>query len=130
DVVVVTVQPCTAPAIVIQPSSGDVLNGSTVVLFVGDTGSKPETYQWFQGEAGDTSNPVPNGLFASFTTPALFASTAFWVRITNDCGTIDSQVARLNVVSTCRPAVIVSQPQSESVASGTSALLHVNATGT
>jgi hypothetical protein len=130
DVVVVTVQPCNAPAIVIQPTGGDVFTGSSVVLFVGDTGSKPETYQWFQGEAGDTSKPVPNGAFASLTTPALTSSTSFWVRITNDCGTIDSQVARLNVVSTCRAAVITAQPQNQSVPSGGSALLHVDATGT
>jgi hypothetical protein len=130
EVVVVTVQPCTAPAIVVQPNSGDVLSGSGVVLFVADTGSKPETYQWFQGEAGDTSNPVPSAAFPSFTTPALTSSTSFWVRIANDCGTIDSQAARLNVVSTCRAVAIVSEPQNQSVISGTPALLHIDATGT
>jgi hypothetical protein len=36
----------------------------------------------------------------------------------------------LNVVSTCRAAVITGQPQNQSVASGASALLHVDATGT
>lgn len=130
DVVTVTVQPCDAPAIVIQPSSGDVFSGSNMVLFVGDTGTKPEQYQWFEGTAGDTASPVLNANFASFTTPQLFDSKSYWVRIINDCGTIDSASAQLNVVSTCRPAAIVSQPSDQTVPNGTGAMLTVAATGT
>ena len=130
DAMVVTVQPCNAPAIVIQPAGGDVMSGSTTVLFVGDTGTKPESYQWFEGAPGDTSQPVLNATQASFTTPLLINSTSYWVRITNDCGTIDSASARLSIVSTCRPAVIIAQPQDQVVAGGASALLNVSATGT
>src|SRR6266849_3409595 len=130
DAVVVTVQPCNAPAILIQPTGGDVMSGFTTVLFVGDIGTKPEGYQWFEGAPGDTSRPVLNANQASFTTPLLLNSTSYWVRITNDCGTIDSASAQLNIVSTFRPAVIISQPQDQTVAGGASALLNIAATGT
>ena len=130
DVIIITVQPCNAPAIVIQPNGGDIFDGTSAVLFVGDTGTKPENYQWFEGAVGNVSTPVTNATFASFTTPQLLASTSYWVRITNDCGTADSQVAQLNVVSTCRAAVIVSQPQDQFVSNGSTATLRVTATGT
>ena len=130
DVVVVTVQPCNAPAIVIQPSGGDVLSGSTMVLFVGDTGTKPEQYQWFEGSSPDTSTPAMNGNGASFTTPLLLDSKSYWIRITNDCGTIDSASAHLNVVSTCRAAAILTQPTNQIVTTGASAKLDVVASGT
>ncbi|HEY8131950.1 MAG TPA: M57 family metalloprotease [Thermoanaerobaculia bacterium] len=130
DVVIVTVQPCNAPAIVIQPTGGDVLSGSNVVLFVGDTGTKPEAYQWFEGASPDTSTPILNANGASFTTPILLDSKSYWVRIINDCGTIDSASAHLNVVSTCRAAAILTQPSDQTVTAGTSAKLDVVASGT
>jgi hypothetical protein len=130
DVVLVTVQPCNAPAIVIQPTSGDVMSGSSQVLFVGDTGTKPENYQWFEGSPGDTSRPVTNANQSSFTSPLLLNSTSYWVRITNDCGAIDSHSAQLTVVASCRAAAITTQPQDQIVGSGGSAVLSIAATGT
>lgn len=130
DVIVVTVQPCNAPAIVIQPTGGQVMSGSNTMLFVGDIGTKPESYQWFEGPTGITTSPVLNAITASFTTPLLLASTSYWVRITNDCGTIDSASAQLNVVSTCTAATILTQPLDQIVASGSTATLSVLANGT
>jgi hypothetical protein len=130
EAIIVTVQPCNAPAIVIQPNGGDVFSGSNTVLYVGDTGTKPEQYQWFEGAPQDTSSPVLNATGASFTTPFLVSTTSYWVRITNDCGTIDSASAQLNVVSTCRPAVILAQPTDQTVNAGSAATLNVVANGT
>jgi hypothetical protein len=130
DVVLVTVQPCNAPAIVIQPTSGDVMSGSSQVLFVGDTGTKPESYQWFEGSPGDTSRPVTNANQSSFTSPLLLNSTSYWVRITNDCGTIDSHSAQLTVVSTCSTLSIVMQPQDKTVVPGATTTLAITASGT
>jgi len=130
DIVVVTVQPCSAPAIVVQPSGGDVMSGSNATLFVSDTGTKPESYQWFEGSRGDTSRPAVNANAASFTTPLLLQSTSYWVRISNDCGTVDSVSAQLNVVSACQAAVILTQPQDQVVTPGSTAILSVVATGT
>jgi hypothetical protein len=106
------------------------MSGSSQVLFVGDTGTKPESYQWFEGSPGDTSRPVTNANQSSFTTPLLLNSTSYWVRITNDCGTIDSHSAQLSVVSSCRAAAITTQPQDQIVGSGGSAVLSIAATGT
>jgi hypothetical protein len=128
--VVVTVTPCNAPRILIQPANADVLSGTSISVSVGDIGSRPTRYQWYEGSADDISRPVPNAGTASFTTPLLLASTSYWVRVTNDCGTIDSAVANLTVVSTCRAPAIVTQPRDASVATGSIAIVSVVATGT
>lgn len=128
--VVITVVPCHAPAILGQPAGGDVLSGRTTMLFVADNGTNPKSYQWFTGASPDTSAPVQNATAASITTPVVLSSTSYWVRITNDCGTIDSASAMLNVVSTCQPAAIVAQPSDQSVPAGTTAILSVAASGT
>jgi hypothetical protein len=67
---------------------------------------------------------------ASFTTPILLDMKSYWVRIANDCGTIDSASAQLNVVSTCRAAAIVAQPANQTVPTGASAMLNIVASGT
>ncbi len=126
---IVTVQPCSAPAIVVQPLGGDVLSGSSAALFVADAGTRPMTYQWYEGAAGDTSRPA-NATTPAFITPLLFASSSYWMRLSNDCGTIDSAAAQLNIVSTCLPPVIVTQPSDQSVAAGAPAILNISATGT
>ncbi len=130
DAVVVTVTPCHAPSIVAQPAGGDVLSGTDTELFVADNGTNPKTYQWYAGASSDTSAPVLNATAASFTTPPIIISTSYWVRVANDCGTIDSASAQLTAVSTCQPATIVAQPASETVPAGSSAMLTVIATGT
>jgi hypothetical protein len=130
DAILVSVQPCNAPSIAAQPVGGDVMTGSSTMLFVADAGTKPTTYQWYEGQRSDTSKPALNAATASFTTPLLFNSTSYWVRITNDCGTIDSAAAALQVVPTCQPAVIVQQPSNQMVAGGATAILRIGATGT
>ena len=127
---IVTVTPCNAPQILIQPANADVLSGTSVSVSDGDIGSRPTRYQWYEGSAGDITRPVPNAGTASFTTPLLLASTSYWVRITNDCGTIDSAVANLTVVTSCRAPAIVTQPRDASVAAGSIAIVSVVATGT
>jgi hypothetical protein len=128
--ITVNVTPCNAPAIAVQPASGDVLSGTAVSLYVGDTATRPTLYQWYEGIAPDTSSPVTNASLASFTTPALFNPTSYWVRITNDCGTIDSATARMTIVSSCQPPVIVTPPQDQSVTPGASATVSLGVTGT
>lgn len=130
DAVVVSVTPCHAPSILVQPAGGQVVSGMTTELFVADSGTNPKTYQWYAGASPDTSAPVQNAAAASFTTPPIVTSASYWVRITNDCGTIDSASASLSAVSTCQPAAIVAQPASQSVPAGSSAVLTVIATGT
>jgi hypothetical protein len=130
DSIVITVTPCTAPRILVQPAGGDVLSATTTSISVGDLGTRPTLYQWYEGSVGDTSNPVMNANAASFTTPLLLASMSYWVRITNDCGTVESGVARVNVVSSCQAPVIVAQPRDQTVTAGANAVVSVVVSGT
>jgi hypothetical protein len=130
DTITIAVTPCDAPAILVQPVGGAVLSGSTGVLAVVDSGSAPLRYQWYEGPRGDTSHPVPNASLASMTTPTLLSGSAtYWLRITNDCGSIDSDAVTMTVTDSCAPPAIVSQPSTVVAPLGTSARLTVAATG-
>jgi hypothetical protein len=56
-----------------------------------------ETFQWYEGNAGDTSSAVNGATSASLTPPAPGASTAFWVRISNGNGFTDSDTVSFTV---------------------------------
>ena len=87
---------CTPPSITAQPQSQIIQSGQTAMLSMTATGTTELTYQWYQGNAGDTSAPV-GGNTSTFTTPPLIATTSFWVRVTNNCGTADSAAATITV---------------------------------
>jgi formylglycine-generating enzyme required for sulfatase activity len=93
------VQVAQLPSIVIQPSSRDVYSGDSVVLGVTAQGDGPFSYQWYQGSVGTTTVPVGTDS-ASFITPALTTSTAYWVRVSNPAGTVDSAEALVTILST------------------------------
>lgn len=87
---------CSPPAIVSHPAS-QTSQGGAVALSVTALGASPFTYQWYQGKAGDTSHPVSTD--ASLQVPSPSASAAYWVRVTNTCGSADSNTAFVNVVT-------------------------------
>jgi hypothetical protein len=116
-----------APSITSQPQSQTVQSGQTATLYVSATGTAPLSYQWYKGASGDTSTPVGTNA-SSFTTPALTATTSYWVRVSNSGGHTDSVTATVSV-SVTSPS-ITSQPQSQSIQSGQTATLSVAATGT
>lgn len=95
DIAVVTIVACTAPSITSQPQSVAVPAGTGVTLSVGATGTSL-TYQWYVGASGVTSNPISgaNGASVSVTPPA---TTSYWVRVSNSCGTADSASATVTV---------------------------------
>lgn len=97
--ITVTAVPCSAPKIVSQPQDQTVVAGSTAFLTIGFTGTSTSV-TWFQGAKGDSSTPVGPG--PAFTTPVLTQTTQFWARITNSCGSVDSDAATIAV--TARPA--------------------------
>ena len=123
-----TVTVCTLPNITGQPQSVTISAGQPATLAVSATGA-PLFYQWYEGEAGDTSHPVSGGIGPSVqVSPS--STTKYWVRISNGCGdTTDSSAATVTV---CAPPAILGtgQPQSVSIAQGESATLTVTATGT
>ena len=115
------------PQITIQPASQTINSGLTATLTVTATGTAL-TYQWFQGSSGDTSNPITGANSSSFTTPALVATTSYWVQVSNAAGSKDSNTATITVVPVAPQ--ITTQPASQTINSGQAATLTVIATGT
>lgn len=123
--------PPTAPAIVAQPQSQTVASGQSATLSVDATGTEPLSYQWYLGGSGTTSSPISGATATSYTSPALSATTSYWVRVSNAVGTADSATATITVSPP--PGVapsITSQPQSKSITAGQTASLSVSASGT
>jgi hypothetical protein len=44
-----------------------------------------------------TFNPIAGATGRTFTTPALNWSSDYWVRVTNACGSVDSNTANITV---------------------------------
>jgi hypothetical protein len=123
----VTILPAgTAPAITTQPASTTISSGTSTTLTVAVSGTSP-TFQWYQGTAGVTTDPVAGATSASFVTPLLSATTSYWVRASNGIGTADSSAA---VVTVGDAPAITTQPAATSIVSGASATLTVDASGT
>lgn len=81
-------------------------------------------YQWYQGQRGDTSNPVSGGTSSSLTV-APDSTTSYWCRVSNSFGQDDSRTAQITVI----PApVIVTQPLSAFQFNGVAATLGIFAT--
>lgn len=88
-----------APSIIEPPENETVAPGKTAYLFVEVTGSQPLTFQWFRGDSGTTSDPIPGATESGLTTPALSETTKFWVRVSNPAGSVDSTAATVTVVT-------------------------------
>ncbi len=82
----------TSPVITVQPQAWTAALGAAVEISVSASGSAL-SYQWYYGQAGDSSSPVAGANAAHLTIPLLTASVSVWVRITNAAGTVDSQAA-------------------------------------
>jgi hypothetical protein len=127
---VVTVGPntCNPPSVLTQPQDQSVLVGGTVQLSVGVLGTSPFSFQWFQGAPPDTSAPIGNG--QSITSPAIKATTTFYAKVTNNCGTVNSRVVTVTATQTCTPPAITSISANPlTAAPGTQITIGVAATG-
>jgi formylglycine-generating enzyme required for sulfatase activity len=94
----VTVTVGTPPSITTQPASSAITSGSTATLTVTATGTAPLSYQWYQGAVGTTTTPIGTNS-ASFTTPALTATTSYWVKVSNSAGNVNSSLVTVTVGS-------------------------------
>jgi hypothetical protein len=100
-VTVIKTVPCTPPQILVQPISQTAIAGTAIRLTIGFTGTAPDV-TWFQGIKGDTTIPVGTG--QAITTPVLRATTEFWARVSNACGSADSDSATITVFTHRRAA--------------------------
>ncbi|WP_158752193.1 hypothetical protein [Acidobacterium sp. S8] len=103
----ITVNPYVPPTITTQPVSQPVTSGQPATLTVAATGTPPLAYQWYQGQSGDTSTPIPGATGSSYTTPVLTATTSYWVLVSSlvqgQSATAQSSTATItvNFVPTC-----------------------------
>ena len=79
---IVVAAPAGAATITQQPASITINSGETTSLNASADGTPPFTYQWYQGASGVDTTPVGNDS-SSFTTPALSATTSYWVKVSN-----------------------------------------------
>lgn len=125
----VTPTQCNPPAVTVQPQSVTIQSGQTATLNVSLSGTQPFQFQWYIGQASDTSQPIPQAGSATYTTPALTQTTSYWVRILNPCSSADSATATVTVPGTCTKPVITTQPQSVTIDLGKVPTVTVIASG-
>ena len=88
--------PCTAPQITTQPQSQTIQSGQSTTLSVTAQGTTL-SYQWYMGFSPNTSNPINGATSSSYRTPALTQTTSYWVRVSNSCGSANSNTATITV---------------------------------
>lgn len=82
-----------------QPKSIIRTTGDTATISVNATGCDL-MYQWYLGNSGNTSRPIPGAVADSFTIQSVTSSANYWVRISNVQGAEDSNAALV----TCMPS--------------------------
>jgi alpha-tubulin suppressor-like RCC1 family protein len=87
----------TPPVISDFPQPRVLPSGSSASLSVTATSNAPLDYQWYRGETGDTSAPIPGATGPLLVTPALTASARFWVRVANAAGTVDTPASSVTI---------------------------------
>lgn len=126
DSFTVTASAAVPPIIGTPPAGGQVSYNGTATLSVVASGGAPLSYQWYRGDAGDTSQPLPGATDPVYTTPALTASASYWVRVTNSAGGTNSSTAALTVT---QPPAVTAQPASLGIYPGQTAALSVGTSG-
>jgi hypothetical protein len=103
NVAVLTIPQCTSPVIETQPKNVTLNYGETFSVSVVATGAT--AYQWFRAGSGDPSNPVNGATGPVFTSSiSNVGPTDFWVRVTNSCGSTNSNT--VTVTTRCAPRVL------------------------
>jgi predicted extracellular nuclease len=107
----ITVVSAVAPTITLPPVSQLIASGATATLTVAATGDVPLAYQWYVGPSGVTTNPIAGATSPMFTTPALFSTTSYWVRVSNAGGSADSAAAIVSVPACSTSHIAINQVQ-------------------
>lgn len=92
--------PCDEPEITLHSDSVTVRAGMPVTLSASATGTAPVTLQWYIGTPGDRSQPVGSGQAEVVVTP--MATTTYWARAGNACGSDISAAVTITVQSNKR----------------------------
>lgn len=93
-----TPPPCTPPSITSQPQSTTITSGASATLNVTATGTAPLSYQWYIGSSGNTASPIAGATSSSLIVSPT-ATTSYWVRVSNSCGSANSASATVTVTA-------------------------------
>jgi hypothetical protein len=128
--VTITPQVCDGPVITNHPASQTVAPNAAVTLQAAGNGSLPFSWQWYRGSPGNWTAVGTNS--PTYNTGALTQTTSYYVRMSNNCGSADSNVATITVnnPNQCVPPVITAQPGALNVPLGQGSTIAVTATGT
>ena len=99
----------TPQTITAQPANVTIPSGERTQLKVTATGAGTLTYQWYQGQSGITTTPISGATTPTFTTPALTATTGYWVRITDGNGAVTNSPTVTVTVSATSPLTVTQQ---------------------
>jgi pectate lyase len=112
------------PSISTQPVSQSVNAGSNVSFNVTAGGTAPLSYQWYKD-----GSPVAGAYADTLSLSNVQAGDAgsYTVTVTNGAGSLTSNPGTLTVVT---PPSIITQPASQTVNAGSTAMFTVNASGT
>lgn len=94
----------TPPVVSTPPASGVVPWQGSTSLSVTATANGVLTYQWYRGTSGETSSPVSGATGPLLVTPALGATSSFWVKVMNSELSVDTPAAVLTVDAPPQPA--------------------------
>lgn len=115
-----------APTITDQPVSATAISGGSATFRVQASGDGTLTYQWFRNSA-----EISGATSSTLTVNPVNSSNVgtYFVRITNDKGTVDSNSVSLTIAAPAAPT-ITTQPSSKTVTSGSTTTFTVVARGT
>lgn len=113
---------CTIPQVTAQTSNQWVSQGTTLDISVTASGTG-KSYQWYEGNAGVTTKPVGTNQYFLRITPA--ATTTYWAKVFNGCGSVNSQAITISV---CAPPSVTVSPSAAMIFSGTTATFTASAT--
>jgi YVTN family beta-propeller protein len=115
----------TQPFVTSQPANQTIEFQQTATLSVTATGALPLSYQWYQGQSGNTSMPMRGATGSSYTTPPLTLTTNYWVLVSNIAGPANSNTATVNVTQ----PIITTQPVNQRITAMQTTTLSVSAIG-
>ena len=97
---------CVPPTITSQSPNLTIQQTDGATISVVPSGDAPFTFQWYEGEKSDETKPIAGATSQSFGAGP-FADGGvykFWAKVTNACGSIDSETIAITVEVPC-PAI-------------------------
>ncbi|HEX9985995.1 MAG TPA: hypothetical protein VGF69_22225 [Thermoanaerobaculia bacterium] len=88
-----------------QPQNTSVPRGGVATVSVSPSGTGPFFYQWYSGHRGLRNFPLPGATGRVLTTSSINDTSDYWVRVSNACGSVDSQTVTVTPIApTAKPS--------------------------